>query len=274
MTQALDCAISTRDRYHDEDKYFTIPKPICPYGPDDESLSVDFEPTYSAVGFPSLPDESSNIFDENLNKHLMSRTPGSLPVHIIGIYGGLLADPKLVNYAVLIRVSDNQTATPTVQPAWREESASSTSEVLTRQEIELSVISAIQRLKHWGLDDEAENSLLQDLKAIVKRWGNRAARVLGDIISNGIENPSVAREVLRAVGEIRDARTNRKRLLLLERALESKSLYVRDGALLGLASMCSVKSLPALRAAMNKEKGKIFREDIAQVIKLIQQENP
>ncbi len=76
------------------------------------------------------------------------------------------------------------------------------------------------------------------------------------IVSEGRTTGHVAAEVLRCAGEMRNEATREARRQLLERALESPSHVVRDGAVVGLSRLADPLAIPALakaRAALPEE---------------------
>ena len=63
----------------------------------------------------------------------------------------------------------------------------------------------------------------------------------------------MAEEVLRQVGHIKDTITHDARLTLLERALESPEMRIRDGVAIGIDYMEDPRALPNLERALEHE---------------------
>jgi len=89
------------------------------------------------------------------------------------------------------------------------------------------------------------------------------------IVNRKMDDESAA-ETLRILGRITHHPTHSARLWLLERSLNSHSATVRDGALLGIASMDDSSAAPYLRKALLKEHITGLREDLEQALDLLE----
>jgi hypothetical protein len=115
-------------------------------------------------------------------------------------------------------------------------------------------------------EDGMESNFSRRLIALVDEYGNDAVDVLKDLIIGEQVNPEVASEALRWVGQIENPTSRLQRRRLLEQSLYHSSPNVRDGALLGLASMDDSKAISSLRRAIEQETVEELRQDMEQVI--------
>lgn len=114
--------------------------------------------------------------------------------------------------------------------------------------------------------DGMESRFSRWLVAFIAEHGERAMQPIARAIRLG--NVAVAGEALRWLGHIEDDTStyeSRKEILLW--ALFHRSHYVRDGGLLGLASIDDPQTLPTLRAAHAQETIAELKRDIAAIIK-------
>lgn len=112
-----------------------------------------------------------------------------------------------------------------------------------------------------------ESELSTRLVYIIKQQGESALDSIANIILSEKANSEAAWEALRWLGKMDDAPSHEARLLLLERCLlTSHSIGIKDGAVLGLASMDDPKAIPGLEKALEQETNSEFRPDIKQVL--------
>lgn len=143
-----------------------------------------------------------------------------------------------------------------------------TSQVITdfekaRKELEkLFFVREIDTIFEDGVESPFSRELIRNLE----KYGNVALEVLFDLILHARINPELAAEALRWLGYIENHETHEYRRWLLERSLECSSPRVRDGALLGLASLDDPKAIPSLKLAIEKEQVSELRHDMEQTI--------
>jgi HEAT repeats len=114
---------------------------------------------------------------------------------------------------------------------------------------------------HDGMESEFSRALL----SLVDRYRDVAVEILADLIMGENVNPAVASEALRWIGQIDDLSSHLSRRRLLEQALTSPSAWIRDGAVLGLASMDDPESIHAIKQAFDREQVKELRHEMEQV---------
>lgn len=120
--------------------------------------------------------------------------------------------------------------------------------------------------KEEVFEDGYESEFSKQLVSLVPRYGDDAMEPIIRLIVNNQVNPEVAAEALRWLGEMEDPVSRPSRLWLLERSLYSSSSRVRDGAILGLASLDDPHAIPYLRRAIEQEPCFELREDMEQVL--------
>jgi len=115
-------------------------------------------------------------------------------------------------------------------------------------------------------EDGMENVFSKRLIMLVRKHGEQAVKDLSGVIQSKDTNPEIAAEALRWIGQMYHPKTYEYRFWLLTNSLTSVSARVRDGALLGLAYVDSVKAVPYLEKAFERETCDGLREDIQQVL--------
>jgi hypothetical protein len=115
-------------------------------------------------------------------------------------------------------------------------------------------------------EDGMESVFSRGLVSLIKKYGNAAVETVTNFIAGEVVNPEVASEALRWLGHIDDPFTYRNRLLLLERSLWHSSARVRDGAILGLASLDDPSAIPYLEEAIEREQIQELRRYMIQVL--------
>jgi hypothetical protein len=104
------------------------------------------------------------------------------------------------------------------------------------------------------------------LVAFIEKYGRKAIEALTPIFINEKINPEIISEALRWIGRMEHPQTYANRRQLLEKCLFSSSPYIRDGALLGIASMNDRNSIHPLKLAIAKEKISELCDDMKQVL--------
>lgn len=82
--------------------------------------------------------------------------------------------------------------------------------------------------------------------------------------------PEVGGEALRWLGRIDHAESYEYRRWLLERSLSLSSTRVRDGAILGLASMDDKHAIPYLKRAIEEEQCSELKADMESVLEQLE----
>ncbi len=114
-------------------------------------------------------------------------------------------------------------------------------------------------------EDGMMSQLAKGLTYLVEAYGEIAVQELARRIIAKQIDAEVASEALQWMGRINHQPSHQIRLWLLEHSLFSKSMYVRDSAGLGIASLNDPAAIPSLRRAITQEKNAALREDLEQV---------
>ena len=117
-------------------------------------------------------------------------------------------------------------------------------EVLT-EELQRIFFAAREEVFEDGMDSVFSRRLVN----FMERHSRLGIDILSDLLILGHVNAEVAGEALRHVGHIEHVPTRLERRRLLERCLFDASARVRDGAILGLASMDDPESIPYIEQA-------------------------
>ena len=150
-------------------------------------------------------------------------------------------------------------------------SGNSTIQQPTGEELKKRLEVAFRWAKDIQFEDGMENEFSRELLSLMERHENSAVDAVGELILSENVSPAVASEALRWLGGMDDATTYQKRLWLLEKCLFSSSPVVRDGAVVGVASMDDPSAIPYLRKARDKEPLNDLRKDMGQVLEQLQE---
>ena len=80
------------------------------------------------------------------------------------------------------------------------------------------------------------------------------------------ETLEIISEALRWIGRLEHPETEYCRLWLLESSLFCSSPFIRDGAILGLASLNDPAAIPFIRKAIDKEPIRELQEDMKEIV--------
>lgn len=149
-----------------------------------------------------------------------------------------------------------------------EENVTSPSERIAT--VEEEALFMLEGLVAEELEDGMTASLGSKLFLLVSKYGEPAILAIASIISSGKIAPEVISHTLRWLGRMNHPATLRRRLWLLKNCLLSSSAIVRDGAALGLAVLGSPLAIPALRAAIKRERFRGLRRDMEQILELLE----
>jgi hypothetical protein len=119
-------------------------------------------------------------------------------------------------------------------------------------------------------EDGMESAFSQQLISFVKRYGNNVLESITCLIVYESVDPEVSGEALRWLGRIEHAESYKYRCWLLERSLSLSSTRVRDGAILGLASMDDKHAIPYLKLAIGKEQCFELKADMELVLEQLE----
>lgn len=115
-------------------------------------------------------------------------------------------------------------------------------------------------------EDGMESSFSRRLTALVEKHGDQAIRFAAGYLDSAEFDEEVAAETLRQLGHSRHEPTHRSRLDLLVQGLSSESAMVRDGAILGLASLDDPGVISDVAEAVAREQDLELRDDMNDVL--------
>lgn len=163
----------------------------------------------------------------------------------------------------LICVIPQVTNTVESQFPWAE---SATAKEKKEEQIGSEVSALFEAAAGEIFEDGIESRFSQGLVSLITSLGNAAVKSVADIIISGHANSEVSSEALRWIGRLDNPQSSSNRLWLLESCLNCGSAKIRDGAILGLASMDNPKAIPYIKNAMEREHLSELKKDMQQVI--------
>ena len=110
-------------------------------------------------------------------------------------------------------------------------------------------------------EDGIDSSFNADLNRIVRTHGITAVEALERITRMDGVNPEVAAEALVWAGRMDDETTHSARLSMLERALESSNVCIRDAASIGIGAMDDPAAMDSLRIAIEREQCGLLQQN-------------
>ena len=137
--------------------------------------------------------------------------------------------------------------------------------------LEQQVDSMFAFAREEFFEDGMESTFSRELISLVEHHGERIMPLLSKAILGGRVNAEVAAEALIWLDEISDPLTYDSRLLLLQKGLRAYSARVRDGAIIGLASLDDPRAIKSIERAIGREQIDELREDMQQVLEQLQQ---
>lgn len=149
-------------------------------------------------------------------------------------------DPKLVStdYALGRRkiVADSSTGTHEVDPHLAED-----------------IYNLLEGGSYEFFQDGVESEFSRTLLQMIRQHGRDALDAITEYLFSGKAKPDVASETLRRVADVNSESTLSHRWHLLQHSLKSQSPKVRDGAILGFATLDDPRATSLLTDARNAE---------------------
>jgi hypothetical protein len=143
------------------------------------------------------------------------------------------------------------------------EISSSITSKLQIPHLEEQISSLLLNSQEERFESGYRSQLARQIQYVIDHYGEPAISVIANLILNDKVNPDVADEALRWIGAMSNPITHLARRRLLERCLmQANSLYIKDGAGIGLASMDDPDAIPVIMAAIAKEKNLEFKRDL------------
>jgi len=151
-----------------------------------------------------------------------------------------------------------------------ERSIISTEDHKHKEYIYSQIESIFWEAKRENFEDGMESKFSQNLISFIREYNQDAIESITLLIVYENVNPEVAGEALRWIGRIEHPDSYGFRRWLLERSIILPSAHVRDGALLGIASMDDKHAIKYLKDAINKEECNDLKEDMIQVLEQLE----
>jgi len=120
-------------------------------------------------------------------------------------------------------------------------------------------------------EDGIETAFSRQLEKFVKDYGSVGILSIHLAISKELFSEPYIAEALLWLGDMEHERTKNTRRLLLENALDSKSVFIRDAAVSGLSYLGDPKSIVRLSEALTEEPSQGIRTNIKTVLKYLRQ---
>ena len=133
-----------------------------------------------------------------------------------------------------------------------------------------ALASRLRKLFHDANDEVFEDGMTShfsnELHDTIREYGIGAIDQLEEIIHADYTSVEVAEEALRQTGYVNDSKTHDARLSLLERALGSPDVRMRDAALIGIEAMEDPRVIPSLKRAVENEPSGWLRQYLKDVM--------
>jgi hypothetical protein len=148
----------------------------------------------------------------------------------------------------------------------------STKLLKTSNQLNSKIEAIFWSAKEEFFEDGMNSEFSQKLISTINQYGNDAIEIIICLIVYNKISPEVAGEALRWLGRINHPETYQYRLWLLERSLTLSSVRVKDGAILGLASVDDKHAIPYLKRAIENENCSELKSDMEQVLEQLENE--
>lgn len=126
--------------------------------------------------------------------------------------------------------------------------------------------SVFRQAQEERFEDGMQSNFGRAMLALIAQYGEASVGEARRLIFDPRTRPGVAAEALRWVARADHPATQEQRREVLEAALSHLSSMVRDGAVLGLASLDDSRSVPALKAAIRREPVPELRADMEDLL--------
>jgi hypothetical protein len=122
-----------------------------------------------------------------------------------------------------------------------------------------------------GEEEDFEDGMVSDFSVrlcrLLEKYGKATINEIDHLIDQRNISDGVLGEALRCLGRLDNAETHEYRLWLLQKSLSCSSVYLRDSAAIGIGSMNDVSAIDSLEKAVEQEKNKELKEDMAEVLR-------
>jgi len=205
---------------------------------------------------PSQPPDNFGLITPKAETSATSPSPDALTVArnlvFVVVLSALSVSPRPINL-----------------PSWgrREIVASAES---ARAEVDPVLVEEMRQMFERGasefFEDGMDSNFARELLLSVIEHGNAAIAAIAEYVFSSTANSEVGSEALRRLADVEDRRILASRWALLERSLRHKSSRVRDGAILGFATLDDHRALELLKSVETGEPVPELRKLIQKVI--------
>ena len=115
-------------------------------------------------------------------------------------------------------------------------------------------------------EDGMDSNFSDSLNRIIQDHGIMAVDALEDTIYAEDVNQEVAAEALTSIGSMDDKATQHARLAMLERALESPNVCIRDAASIGIGAMDDPAAIGSLQKAIDRERCGLLLQNLRETL--------
>jgi hypothetical protein len=145
---------------------------------------------------------------------------------------------------------------PIVPPSWRRGeiviSAESSPEGMN-PELAQKMEQIFERGASEFFEDGMDSNFARELLLSILEYGTSAIDAIAEYLFSSTANSDVGSEALRRLADIDDRRIPASRWALLQRGIRHRSPRVRDGAILGFASLDDPRALELLKSVETEE---------------------
>lgn len=143
---------------------------------------------------------------------------------------------------------------------------SDTSIIAMRSEISADIRALFRNAVYEVFEDGMDSDFGSELIRIIHDHGVVAIEEIEKLIHADNANMEVAAEALICTGRVNDDQTHRIRLSVLERALESDSVYIRDAASIAIEFMEDPAAINSIKKAISKEECELLQQNLRDVL--------
>ncbi len=158
---------------------------------------------------------------------------------------------------------------PTALLSWRRSEIVTSAESLPAS-VDPALVEQMRQMFERGasefFEDGMDSNFARELLLFVAQYGNAAIDATAEYLFSLTANSDVGSETLRRLADVEDRRILASRWALLQRGLRHRSSRVRDGAILGFASLDDRRALEFLESVKTEEPVPELRRLIQKVI--------
>lgn len=189
----------------------------------------------------------------------------------LGMISGVSTQPSRAVRAIHQLSANTAQPIKTLRPSQRQKPIGASTEFFEASDaLYLKIEAAFRTAKGEFFEDGMENTFSQQLNSFIKSYSNGALEAITCLIVYEKVDSEAAGEALRWLGRINHTESYEYRRWLLERSLSLSSSRLRDGAILGLASMDDKHAIPYLKVAIEKEQCFELKADMKQVLEQLE----